>query len=222
MATPRYPSLYQLNTRVLLTDLSRSLGRTATLDDIPDAEIDRLAEMGFDWVWLLSVWQTGPVAQQISRTNREWRHEFEETLPDLREDDIAGSGFAITGYTVHEALGGDQALARLRQRLRDRGLRLMLDFVPNHTAPDHHWVNDHPDYFVAGTAADLEREPLNYTRVKDARVRGCWHSDATRTSPAGPIRCNSITAIPPRKRPWLASFSGSRVNATGCVATWRC
>ena len=169
MATPRYPSLYQLNTRVLLTDLSRSLGRTATLDDIPDAEIDRLAEMGFDWVWLLSVWQTGPVAQQISRTNREWRHEFEETLPDLREDDIAGSGFAITGYTVHEALGGDQALARLRQRLRNRGLRLMLDFVPNHTAPDHHWVNDRPDYFVAGTAADLEREPLNYTRVKDAR-----------------------------------------------------
>ena len=165
MATPRYPSLYQINTRVWLTDLSRSLGRKATLDDIPDAELDRVAGMGFDWVWLLSVWQTGPVAQQISRTNPEWRHEFQETLPDLRDDDIAGSGFAITGYTVHETLGGDEALARIRERLRRRGLRLMLDFVPNHTAPDHPWVIDHPEYYVAGTASDLAREPHNYTRV---------------------------------------------------------
>src|SRR5687767_9358500 len=86
-ATPRYPSLYQINTRVWLTDLSGSLGRHATLDDVPDAELDRVAGMGFDWVWLLSVWQTGLVAQQISRTNPEWRHEFQETLPDLRDED---------------------------------------------------------------------------------------------------------------------------------------
>ena len=94
------PLLYQINTRVWLTDLSRSLSRNAALDDIPDAELDGIARMGFDWVWLLSVWQTGPVAQQISRTNPEWRHEFQETLHDLQDDDIAGSGFAITGYTV--------------------------------------------------------------------------------------------------------------------------
>ena len=61
-------SLYQINTRVWLTELSQKLGRPATLDDIPDAELDRLAEMGFDWVWFLSVWQTGPAAQQVSRT----------------------------------------------------------------------------------------------------------------------------------------------------------
>src|SRR5678815_507792 len=77
-------------------------GRPATLDDIPDAELDRVAAMGFDWVWLLSVWQTGEAGQRVSRTNPEWRREFRETLPDLREEDIAGSGFAITGYTVHE------------------------------------------------------------------------------------------------------------------------
>ena len=109
------------NTRVWLTDLSRSLGRNATLDDVADAELDGIARMGFDWVWLLSVWQTGPVAQQISRANPEWRHEFQETLHDLQDDDIAGSGFAITGYTVHAGLGGDKALGRIRERLRRRG-----------------------------------------------------------------------------------------------------
>ena len=84
----------------------------------------------------------------------------------MREEDIAGSGFAITGYEVHPDLGGDAALARLRQRLAKRGLKLMLDFVPNHMALDHPWVESHPEYFVAGTEDALAREPQNYIRVK--------------------------------------------------------
>jgi len=140
MRGPLYPSLYQINTRVWLTELSRALARPATLDDISDAELDRVAGMGFDWVWLLSVWRTGPAGQRVSRANREWRTEFEETLPDLREEDIAGSGFAITGSTVHPGLGGDAALARLRGRLRQRRLSLMLDFVQRAGEAERHVV----------------------------------------------------------------------------------
>jgi glycosidase len=162
---PAYPALYQVNTRVWLTERSRILGRPATLDDIPDGELDRIVAMGFDWIWLLSVWRTGLAGQRVSRENPEWRREFQETLPDLAEADIAGSGFAITGYTVHPSLGGDAALARVRERLRKRGLRLMLDFVPNHTALDHPWVEAHPEYYVSGTEADLARAPQNYTRI---------------------------------------------------------
>jgi hypothetical protein len=162
---PRYPSLFQINTRVWLTDLARTLGRPATLDDVPDEELDRLANLGFDWVWLLSVWQTGPAGRRVSRSNPEWRAEFHHTLPDLQDDDIAGSGFAIAGYTVNPALGGDAALARMRTRLQSRGLRLMLDFVPNHVALDHPWVESHPEYFIVGTEADLQRGPQNYVRV---------------------------------------------------------
>ncbi len=166
MKAVRYPVLYQINTRVWLTELSRTLGRRATLDDIPDAELDALAQKGFDWIWFLSVWQTGLAAQQVSRSNPQWRQEFQETLPDLRDEDIAGSGFAITGYTVHEKLGGDAALARLRERLKKRNLKLMLDFVPNHMGLGHPWVENHPEYFVCGTELDLARAPQNYLWVK--------------------------------------------------------
>lgn len=169
MPRPRYPSLYQINTRVWLTELAGGLGRPATLDDIPDAELDQLAERGFDWIWLLSVWQTGPEAREVSRSREEWLADFRATLPDLREEDIPGSGFAITGYTVHEALGGNAALARLRRRLKDRGLKLMLDFVPNHMGLGHPWAESHPEHFVAGMESDLARAPQNYTLVKRAQ-----------------------------------------------------
>jgi hypothetical protein len=166
MATSTNPLLYQVNTRVWLTELSEKLGRSATLDDIPDNELDMFAEKGFEWIWFLSVWQTGNVAQSISRSKPQWLEEFHETLPDLKDDDIPGSGFAIHSYKVHQKLGGDEALARLRKRLQDRGLKLMLDFVPNHMAPDHEWMELHPEYFISGNEELLAKQPENFIKLR--------------------------------------------------------
>jgi hypothetical protein len=159
------PSLYQINARVWLDRLSRQIDRPATLDDIPDAELDELANLGFDWVYFLSVWQTGKAARQVSRSNSKWFAEYRELLPDLQEEDICGSGFAITSYTLNTSLGEPESLIRLRDRLHQRGLKLMLDFVPNHTAPDHPWVQEHPEYYVTGTEALLTEQPQNYIKI---------------------------------------------------------
>ena len=118
----------------------------------------------------MSVWQTGAAGLRISRTNPAWRTEFADVLPDLTDEDIGGSGFAIAGYTVHTALCGDAGLARLRERMRKRGLRLVLDFVPNHTAIDHRWVEEHPNYYIRGTEADVARAPQNFTRLKGKQI----------------------------------------------------
>lgn len=169
MAQPIHSTLYEINTRVWLRELSEGQARPATFADVPDAELDRIAGLGFDWVWLLGVWQTGPAGVEISRSIPELRREYQHILPDLREEDICGSPFAIQDYAVHADFGGSEALMRLRQRLRTRGVRLMLDFVPNHTARDHPWVRDHPEYYILGSEADLAREPGNYCRVETAR-----------------------------------------------------
>jgi glycosidase len=169
MTVPRYPALFQVNTRVRLSELASEQGRPATLDDVPDAELDRLAASGFDLVWFLGVWQTGEAARRVSRTQPEWQAEFRRVLPGLREKDVCGSCFAVREYHVHEDFGGDEALARLRWRLQRRGLRLVLDFVPNHMAPDHPWVSEHPDFFVPGTEEQLAAQPQNYCRVGSGR-----------------------------------------------------
>src|SRR5262245_61882140 len=99
---PRFcPALYQIHTRVLLTDLSRTLKRPATLDDISDTELDRLAGIGFDWVWFLGVWQTGAAGRKVSLENPEWKREFRELLPGFSDQDVCGSCFAIRSYEVH-------------------------------------------------------------------------------------------------------------------------
>jgi glycosidase len=166
VAAPLFPSLFQFNTRVVLQARSGALGRPATLDDLPDAPLDRAAELGFDWVWPLGVWQTGPAGRDLARAVDFWgRAAFKQFLPDLCDDDICGSPFAVRAYDTSADFGGDEALARLRERLARRGPRLLLDFVPNHTAPDHPWAQAHPEYYIHGTEADLQAQPGNYVRV---------------------------------------------------------
>jgi hypothetical protein len=159
------PVLFQINTRVLLTGLSRTRAQPATLDDVPDIYLDRLAQQGFNWVWFLGVWQTGPAGRKVSAERVDWRSEFQKIIPDLADSDVSGSCFAIQSYSVHSEFGGDAAIDRMRSRLHNRGMCLMLDFVPNHTAPDHPWVREHPEYYVHGTEAQLSDQPQNYTRV---------------------------------------------------------
>jgi hypothetical protein len=164
-----YPALYQINTRVWLHELAGSLGRPATLADIPENFLDRLASLGFDYVWFLGLWQTGAAGRQMALGRPDWQQAFRKILPDFTEADVVSSPFAVVSYTLHRDFGDETALPDLRQRLHARGLQLMVDFVPNHTALDHPWVQAHPEFYVQGSAADLDREPDNYRQVETGR-----------------------------------------------------
>ncbi len=171
-AAPRHPVLYQINTRVLLAGISARFGRQASLDDIPDAALHGVAELGFDWVWFLGVWQTGAAGRAISRSNPAWQDGYRHALADLRPEDISGSPYAISDYRADAAFGGNEALERLRRRVNAAGLRLMLDFVPNHLAPDHDWVASRPSLFMHGTEADLASHPQDWLRIGEAGDAG--------------------------------------------------
>ncbi len=160
------PSLYQINTKALLS----TLGSGATLEDVPNSFLDSLARKGFDWVWLLGVWKIGPTGQYISRSRKEWHREYIAALPDLTEGDICGSPFAIADYTVDPTLGGDSHLARFRERLEQRGIKLLLDFVPNHIGFDHRFATEHPAFLIQGTEADLAHAPDRWTRLPNGSI----------------------------------------------------
>jgi glycosidase len=160
------PSLLQINTKVLLSEI----GPSATLDSIPDTLLDEAAEQGFDWVWLLGVWTLGAAGREISRSRPAWRREYMEVLPDLSTDDICGSPFAVCDYSPAPDLGGIEALGRFRERLSQRGMRLLLDFVPNHIALDHPWVGSHPEFLMAGSERDIALAPNDWVRLADGKI----------------------------------------------------
>jgi len=157
--------LYELNVRTWSSERGTELGRPATLDDLPDTWLAHLAEHGFTWLYLMGVWPTGELARLASLADVSLRQYLVSVLPGATEADITGSPLAPASYTCDPALGGDAALERLRDRARSFGMALMLDYVPNHVGLDHHWLTEHPEWFIRGDEAALAREPETWIRL---------------------------------------------------------
>jgi len=153
------PTIYEINAAVWLNDLGRKYGKTITLAEVPDAELERLSSLHFDGLWLMGVWRRSPASRAIARSDAALQDAYRAALPDYQAEDVLGSPFAVHEYTVDPAIGSDEELRELRLRMRGFDLRLILDFVPNHVARDHEWTRQHPEYLVQGTAADLQIQP---------------------------------------------------------------
>jgi hypothetical protein len=162
---PKHPIIYEINTWVWLDELSRRKGRPITLATVPAEEWDALAFLPFDAVWLMGVWERSPAGIRIAHANASLLSEFNRVLPDFKPEDVVGSPYCVRRYVVDKRLGGPEGLAEARTMLADRGLRLVLDFVPNHVAPDHPWATEHPEYFIQGRSDDHERAPGEFFKA---------------------------------------------------------
>jgi len=169
---PRQPVIYEINTWVWLHELSQRLGRAVTLGTVPAGIWDGLEALHADAVWFMGVWERSPVGRRIGHAHANLQAEFRRALPDFTPEDNVGSPYCVQRYVVDPHLGGPEGLAAARRDLAGRGMRLLLDFVPNHVAPDHPWVAAHPNYFIRGTAEDLSRTPDAYYET-DRKVFAC-------------------------------------------------
>jgi glycosidase len=132
------PSLVLIakNAYVWLDQLSRTYQRYIQhLDQIPDEELDKLAQWGFTGLWLIGLWERSPA----SKTIKQWRG----------NPDAVASAYSLMDYEIASDLGGDEAYQNLRQRAWQRGIRLASDMVPNHMGIDSHWLIEHPDWFIS-------------------------------------------------------------------------
>jgi hypothetical protein len=159
---PDRPVIYEVNTAVWLDELSRAAGRPVTLADVPDSGWDTITPSGVDAVWLMGVWERSPDGLALAKANTGLLESFREALHDLREEDIIGSPYCVRQYMADRRFGGPRGLAAARAALAARGLRLILDYVPNHVAPDHPWVTSRPDFFIQGDDDDVKADPAGW------------------------------------------------------------
>ncbi len=124
------------STYVWLAQLSRQYGRhIGRLDEIPDAELERLAGYGINSLWLIGVWERSRASKTIKQLcgNR----------------DAVASAYSLFDYTIAQDLGGEPAYVNLRDRAYRYGIRLASDMVPNHMGIDSPWVIEHPEWFMS-------------------------------------------------------------------------
>ena len=159
----RYPTLYEINTWVWLSELSQKYGKPVDLGSVPSGEWDPIAKFGFDAVWFMGVWERSPAGIAIAKSLVD---DFRRALPDFKPEDNVGSPYCTRRYLVDRHLRGPEGVAIARRELANRGMKLLLDFVPNHVAPDHPWVVEHPEYFIRGNADDARNDPASYVVVQ--------------------------------------------------------
>lgn len=165
----RYPHLYEINTCLFIRRMSQKYGRSLTLMTVPDEEWQALVELGFDLVWLMGVWQRSPGSRQEALRHPEIRAEYDHTLPGWTEEDVIGSPYAIHAYELNPLLGQPDEIGNLKRKLNQMGLRLILDFVPNHLAIDHPWLWESPDRFVQQETVEGRAHPSWFFSPESSR-----------------------------------------------------
>lgn len=159
------PIIYEINTWIWLNELSKKYRKKITLKNIPSKVFDDLASLGFNTIWLMGVWERSPAGLKIAKQHEGIMKDLREALPDLKDADISGSPYCVKDYSVDSHIGGTDGLEKTRKELASRGMRLILDFVPNHVAPDHPWVVSNPAFFINGTIKEMKKNPDNWYRA---------------------------------------------------------
>jgi hypothetical protein len=163
------PKLYEINTLVWLSELSRTHGKPIRLGNVPEEQWDRLQRLGFDHVWLMGIWKRSAAGLKLFKENPAWpllRAGLDRALPGWTDDDLAGSPYSIAFYSPEPSIGTWADIDSVREMLHKRNMTLVLDFVPNHTAPDHPWLQEHPEFYIRGTETEFNEHPGSFTAIR--------------------------------------------------------
>ncbi len=157
------PKILEINTFPWLHSLSETYNTPINLKNIPEQIFNQEIKL-FDALWLMGVWERSPASKKIALEHPDLLKEYHKALHDFRDEDVIGSPYAVYYYHVDKNIGGIDGLKEIREKLAERDIQLILDYVPNHVSVDSLWTFE-SDLFIEGTVDDLMSHPYDYFSI---------------------------------------------------------
>ena len=157
------PKMLEVNTRIWL----QKLDQPASIRNIPDSFIDDLSSKGFEILWLMGIWKTSKNLVEKCCLIPEMVAEYVKVLDDWKKEDVIGSPFAIDDYVINPELCNESDLLEFKKKLNKKGIKLLLDFIPNHFGADSSLINSYPDIFLQTDKESFLKDPYTFYEVKN-------------------------------------------------------
>lgn len=165
-----HPHLFEMNAVVFMHRMKRKYGPGLTIGDVPGHEWEEIASRGFSFLWLMGIWERSAVSRKCALEDEGLKKAYAEALPGWEQGDVAGSPYAVRSYRIDPYLGGDEDMRKVRRALHKVGMRVILDFVPNHLAMDHPWTMSMPECFIQGDESDMEHDPALFFLTDEGKI----------------------------------------------------
>jgi glycosidase len=167
------PHVLEVNAHIWFRSLQmQGGGSPQTIADVPQENLLKFKNLGFDAIWLMGVWLESPVSRQIARNDKAINDYLQKVHPDYSREDIVGSQYSIYGYDVHPLFGSNEDLLKFKKRLNDIGIVLILDFAGNHLSVDHPLTLSEPEVFVRSQSEPHDKTLFFQTKNGDWMAHG--------------------------------------------------
>ncbi len=155
------PSLYEINTRVWLRRFDQGVQKS-TLADVPNSYWDDFSKKGFDYIWLMGVWKICDSVIEKYCFEEYLVKSYKRALKDWEPKDVVGSPFAVAEYKINPVLGLKRSLLELKSQLNKKGMKLILDFVPNHFSAESPLIKTQPEIFLSVDQEQYKNDPYTF------------------------------------------------------------
>ena len=152
------PKLYEINTRVWLKKINKKLS------DLPFTFFADLAQKGINIVWLMGLWKTTPKEIDKYWFTQELVNSYDKALNGWKKEDVIGSPYSIDEYDVNPEIGSWDDLIDLKGKLNNIGIKLLVDFVPNHFSVESRVLKTNPDIFLQADGELYQKDPFTFFR----------------------------------------------------------
>jgi len=110
-----------------------------------EQHLDRLKDMGVQTLWFMPI-------NPISVVDRKG---------------ALGSYYAVSNFTtINPDYGNLDDWKHLVQLSHDKGFKVIIDWVPNHTGGDHYWLKEHPDFYLKDSVTGKPVSQFDWTDTR--------------------------------------------------------